>query len=444
MYLNAAAALSHARAMEDPRELAGDAPEAHDEAAAAGGDPAIQRAAGRAHALAAGDPRGFAEAVVEMHEEANVPEDDLPALEDLQALHRAVARARARAPRTRTWEAAELRAAATFLEGAGFRGVSVFELNTLLPPGARNPDGAPPPAANVLVWRDGASQMGIDMDALYAELEALELDTVKWSRRAKPGTDGLQQKRARHNCCFTDLEEPLPAAPAPGDVVPGRHVRHPHPKNPRIKFTNYSFAAVPELARFRERLAAALGPFGHKVVRQFAELNKYYRPRACGIGRHGDTERGGERGPGAVNCLKVGAPLPLLFSWYHRARPVGRGDVPPAADADPRAAAAALVTVPKKGTTTAAAVMTLAHGDVYFMSAEAIGYQWRRSSIHTLRHAAGAAKYTDLPAGYYAAAAEAYAAVAARYPCAYSLTFSDVVENDSESPELRFATPFLA
>ena len=67
----------------------------------------------------------------------------------------------------------------------------------------------------------------------YKHLQALPMDTVKWSRK-QPKNDGLVCKRARHNCCFTDLQEPV-ADPDAGDVQEGHHARHKHPKNPRIK-----------------------------------------------------------------------------------------------------------------------------------------------------------------------------------------------------------------
>ena len=78
-----------------------------------------------------------------------------------------------------------------------------------------------------------------------------------------------------------------------------------------------------ELKKFRTRFAAILGPFGYKFAEQFAELNKYY-DKGRGIGRHGDVERGHGSEPGAVNCLKVGYHIPMLFSWYKSTKPVGQ------------------------------------------------------------------------------------------------------------------------
>jgi hypothetical protein len=38
----------------------------------------------------------------------------------------------------------------------------------------------------------------------------------------------------------------------------------------------------------------------------------------------------------------------------------------------------------------------LNHGDLYVMSEKAVGQDWKRKVIPTLRHAAGAKKYTGL------------------------------------------------
>jgi hypothetical protein len=40
--------------------------------------------------------------------------------------------------------------------------------------------------------------------------------------------------------------------------------------------------------------------------------------------------------------------------------------------------------------------LQLAHGDVYVMSEKAVGHDWRSKSQVTLRHSAGAAKFTSL------------------------------------------------
>ncbi|GAB5360525.1 hypothetical protein AAMO2058_000635700 [Amorphochlora amoebiformis] len=326
-------------------------------------------------------------------------------------------------PTTRSWSSQELRHVKNFLLETGFRGVHIVELNQMLPDDSKMRDGSEVEEANVLMWSQMGQQLGIDMDGLYKELELLSLDRVKWSRRAtkQPSESiakeirealglssedntydlkGIQVKRARENCCFTDLKESV-TNPDEGDVTE-IFAKHKHPKNSAIKFTNYSFKASPQLKVFRERYGIVLGPFGYKFRGQFAELNKYY-DKNRGIGRHGDVERGPKSlgCSGAVNCLKVGFRIPLLFSWYRDSRPVGK---------DKALSQLSLVSPfcfpsVKFGrkdwkTNTAAAVLTLGHGDGYMMSAKAIGQDWK-SKDFALRHCAGARQYTNLPQSFY-------------------------------------------
>jgi alkylated DNA repair dioxygenase AlkB len=87
----------------------------------------------------------------------------------------------------------------------------------------------------------------------------------------------------------------------------------------------------------------------------------------CGSGvHHGDTERT------RVICLSIGGrAYPLRWQWFHRNKAVG-----------------------------APFDVTLESGDVYVMSEKAVGQDWKRSSLFTLRHAAGAAKFRAIRAGW--------------------------------------------
>lgn len=342
----------------------------------------------------------------------------------------------------REWSATENRSLASMLKELGFDGIEVVELNQMLPEGATMRNGSPVEEANVLVSRLFGQQLGIDMDLLYEQLEAKPMDKLKWSRRAKPfdkdgnPTHGKQNKLARHNCCITDAAEE--------GLAIENGVVAPHPKNPDIGFTFYSYEAFLELKKFRWRCAAVFGPFGCKIYDQFHELNKYY-DKLRGIGRHGDIERGPEGHPsrGMVNCLKVGFHIPMLFSWYHSAKPAGLGTA--IGSMDVSKASFPVVPMEKKSkgivkwsTSTVAAVFTLGHGDYYQMSAKSIGKDWNKRDW-ALRHCAGHKKYTGLPQMYYDAVDAFYGTVK---PVAYSLTGSDRVENDSETPELQSATRF--
>lgn len=318
-------------------------------------------------------------------------------------------------PTSRSWDAVELHQCYQMLRELGFVLDAPIDLNSMLPATVRNRDGSMVEAASIFVWKQCGAQLGIQMDRLYETLEATTVDTVKWSRRARKGSNGFQHKRARHNACYTDLLETV-VDPDPGDITEA-FVRHKHPKNDRIKFTNFRFKG--ELQKFRTRFAAILGPFGYKFNQQYAELNKYYA-QTCGIGWHGDTERD------SVNCLKVGRSIPLCFSWFHKTRPVGQM---PSSNG-------VVVTWKKKkncssSVTSAVSSILLGHGDVYMMSHKSLGKDWR-SHDPALRHSAGHPKYTQLPTH----------PIETGHGSAYSLTFSDVVENDSETPELRFSTPY--
>lgn len=337
-------------------------------------------------------------------------------------------------PTGRSWSASDIRSCQLMLCEIGFDVEPPVELNQMLPEGALKRTGRPVEEANLFIWKRCGQELGIQMDVLYGDLEATDFDKFKWSRRA-PKTNGLQNKLARHNGCYTDLNEPvnpnnIPGhGPDPTDITQD-YVRHKHPKNSAIKFTNFRFKG--ELAKFRSRFANVFGPFGYKVKGQFAELNKYYKA-ICGIGHHGDVERGHGADPGSVNCLKVGRPIPLGFAWYWKTKPVSKADPLPSSGS----ASFPLVTRKKKKWTKTcfAAAVTLGHGDFYMMSQKAIGKDWK-SHDYALRHFAGHRKYTGLPESYYESVEPS------PFASAYSLTFSDVVENDSETPELQFSTEY--
>ena len=356
-------------------------------------------------------------------------------LSTIETTARAIYQKYAHVPNGRSWSASDIRLCREMLCELAFDVEPPVELNQLLPEGACTRKGEPVEEANLFVWKNCGRQLNINMDVLYDDLEATEFDKFKWSRRA-PKTNGLQNKLARHNGCYTDLNEPVNPNNIPGhdpdegDITED-YVRHKHPKNPTIKFTNFRFKG--ELAKFRRRFANVLGPFGYKVKGQFAELNKYYKS-ICGIGHHGDVERGHGSDPGSVNCLKVGRAIPLGFAWYHKTKPVSKEEQIPSSGS----VSYPFVCVKKKKwiKTCLAATVTLGHGDFYMMSKKAIGKDWK-SHDYALRHFAGHTKYTGLPASYYESIP------ASVHTSAYSLTFSDVVENDSETPELQFSTPYV-
>ena len=148
-------------------------------------------------------------------------------------------------------------------------------------------------------------------------------------------------KHARHNLCFGET--------------------HQDPDYEAGKGTIYAFDEVPMLKRVRESLREIIGD--EKGTQLQAEGNYYYDHTKCGIGFHGDAERK------KVFAVRLGEPIPLCYSWFKAGNKVGdiiRFD-------------------------------ELGHGDIYVMSEKTTGFDWKRSSIYTLRHAAGAAKYLKIP-----------------------------------------------
>ena len=100
-----------------------------------------------------------------------------------------------------------------------------------------------------------------------------------------------------------------------------------------------------------------------KVKINVIEGNRYYNLEKCGIGFHGDTERN------IVIALTIGGGgnYLLRWSWYKKSKPQGK-------PIDVR----------------------LNDGDLYIMSEKAVGTDWKKRSIYTLRHSAGCAKYTTI------------------------------------------------
>lgn len=170
----------------------------------------------------------------------------------------------------------------------------------------------------------------VDSDLLGDEMAAL-----KWDKKALM-RGRIVNKKARYNLCFADESQEPDYEDGRGRVV--------------------AFKDVPLLNTVLAQIRKLLGDTAKDL---YAEGNNYYDVDSCYIGYHGDAERR------KVIAIRLGAAMPLYFQWYHRFKPVGeRLD------------------------------LQLNHGDFYMMSDKATGNDWRKSSILTLRHAAGAVKVT--------------------------------------------------
>ena len=225
-------------------------------------------------------------------------------------------------------------------------GVEWYALNNLL----RGDDAVVSAAhtcaedAALLVVRRGADLLlgavGKTADDALAEQRSQAYDKVAFMYGR------VVNKKARYNLCFGDEAQEGDCANKKGTVV--------------------SYAAVPVAAYLRDRLPTLLGA---KAEGLKAEGNHYYDAARCGIGYHGDAERK------IVVGVRLGASLPLCYSWFQRSKPVGEK-----------------------------LTLTINHGDLYVMSEKTTGFDHKLRTKPTLRHAAGCAKYTKLPAAGAAAA----------------------------------------
>jgi len=216
--------------------------------------------------------------------------------------------------------------------------------------------------ARVLLLRDWASIWcgGVAWSkTVYRELasrrwDAEYLDPNKYRYEFVDGIETKvrgkrMNKRARTNLCFVAGREQEPA------VYEG-------------KGSIYDLKKLEALNRGIEKLksqiAEGLIEIGSKtkVEINVVEGNRYYNLKKTGIGFHGDTERV------VVICISIGCNnYPMRWQWFKDGMPVGEPiDV------------------------------ILNCGDVYIMSEKAVGADWKKSSLYTLRHSAGAEKYRSL------------------------------------------------
>jgi hypothetical protein len=179
--------------------------------------------------------------------------------------------------------------------------------------------------AYLIVIRNGLHQFGIDKDALLSELQQQPYDT-KAKMRGR-----VVNKHARHNNVIGDTVIAPNFNDGQGTVI--------------------SFESVPLINQLRKCIGEVFGP---KAVNLFAETNKYHDINKSYIGFHGDTERK------IVVAARIGETFPLHYQWYNNHIKVG-----------------------------APFTIQLNSGDVYAMSEKAVGFDWRKSSGFTLRHAAG-------------------------------------------------------
>ena len=164
---------------------------------------------------------------------------------------------------------------------------------------------------------------------LIHELESYEWDAKYYDTRRQK----VLNKLARTNVCYGDT--------------------HQNPDYEHKRGTIIAWDESPLVFRIKKFIETLMNEKDLIV-----EGNKYHDVNKNGIGAHGDAERV------IVACCRAGAPNPIKFGYFHKGIHVGES-----------------------------LECTINGGDLYLMSEEAVGTNWRSYNKYTLRHAAGAAKY---------------------------------------------------
>lgn len=182
--------------------------------------------------------------------------------------------------------------------------------------------------AGVLIVKKGLERLAEeDSDILFSKLADLPWDKKYWDeRRGK-----VLNKIARYNLCFGEKSRKSNYLRKLGTII------------------GYKF--IPEIKKWKDSLEKYLG---EKASNLEMEGNFYYDSKKCGIGYHGDSERK------VVIGGSLGDTRPLCFQWYYKGSRVGKK-----------------------------VRLNIENGDMYIMSGKASGFDWKKSSIYTLRHAAG-------------------------------------------------------
>ena len=191
-----------------------------------------------------------------------------------------------------------------------------------------------PPAYLLVIRRATSLLLPRSSDTLLLWAEQVALSADKKARMY----GRVVNKHARWNLCFDEEGKEPDYAEGRGRVI--------------------AWDSVPLLRHVYQQFSTVFGP---KAADLKGEGNYYYDIQQCGIGFHGDSERR------KVIALRLGASLPLYYQWFLRGHPVG-----------PRLA------------------IPLHDGDMYVMSEKAVGTDWKKKTVYTLRHATGAEKFTTL------------------------------------------------
>ena len=187
--------------------------------------------------------------------------------------------------------------------------------------------------AYILIIRDGVNKL------CDGKLEELKKEQFVLEHDRKAFMYGrVVNKHARGNLCFDDVGHEPDYEKKMGTVI--------------------AYDSVPLTKLLREKVAELLGDKGKDLS---CEGNYYYDIKKCGIGFHGDAERR------KVVGVRLGDSIPLHYQWFYMNESIGKR-----------------------------IKFMLNDGDMYIMSDKAVGFDWRKRSIRTLRHAAGCDKFLEI------------------------------------------------
>lgn len=193
--------------------------------------------------------------------------------------------------------------------------------------------------ASFLIIRKGVDYILKDINKtnvdLYMEQNSLKPDKKYFDVRRNK----VLNKNARYNLCFSEIKQEADYENKKGKIV----------GYDEVLLTKY----VKEHLKYF---------FNNKSMENLeCEGNYYYDIKKCGIGFHGDAERK------KVVGLRLGLSMAFHFNWFHNSKPIGKR------------------------------VETILNsGDMYIMSEKATGFDWKKRSKITLRHAAGCKKFLTI------------------------------------------------
>ena len=192
--------------------------------------------------------------------------------------------------------------------------------------------------ASVLIIRQYVKPS--EHNSIYDEMNTFAWDTKYWDTRRGQ----VLNKIARSNVVILDdISQEPDYINKKGRIIDGN--------------TLSNFSAV-KRRLIHDITTAISNDKGNNLI---CEGNRYYDLKKCGIGYHGDVERR------KVIALSLGASSKINWVWFKNSKALR----------EPYS-------------------FTINGGDIYIMNEKAVGYDWKKRSRITLRHAAGACKYLSL------------------------------------------------